>query len=606
MVYQAYPPLSPPTHPLPPSAAPGSETGRGELRGMGPKAAPGGGGGPRLAVGVSVKVRPQQLGEGPSCVTVGPGTRVAVPGGDFSYGEHALGGSDQQRAFEALGLPLVGQLRAGFDCTLLVYGQTGSGKTYTMFGSEGSLTEASLEAAGGGGAAPPAWGLMPRVLLEMLALGRAVSGSRGRESLHASVIEIYQDSCYDLLNEKKPLKVGNSAPLVHSDSPEPNGRHLGPRAPVVQGINAKAALHGAHPPACQCMRCFEANKAKVAARIAKRDAAAAARGAGRRRSAGAGTSHETASASFKTVGEELWKIEEPRDVAKLSRLVEAHRSSRGHDLNERSSRSHCIVRVHFSQKKPGGGGLTTSRFLFADLAGSERIGRSGMVSGEGRLEATSINSSLTALGKVINALVERRPHVPYRESTLTMLLRDSLAGRAAMRAVVCVSSGVYHAEESLCSLRYGGRLARVKSAPTRALASNAEGDASALRASLECLKAEMEDLEARGQGGCFGDVGVPSERRAYQNNRARFRKEQAAVASLKEEILEARAGGGGVARLAGLQQRLRRAEAEASNYHDILQRQEMIRGFWVPPSPAFAKKEAARQALEAKLRLLSL
>ena len=187
-----------------------------------------------------------------------------------------------------------------------------------------------------------------------------------------------------------------------------------------------------------------------------------------------------------------------------------------------------------------------------------------------------------------------------------MLLRDSLAGRAAKRAVVCVSSGVYHAEESLCSLRYGGRLARVKSAPTRALASNAEGDASARRAALECLKAEMEDLEARGQGGCFGDVGVPSERRAYQNKRARFRKEQAAVASLKEEILEARAGGGGVARLAGLKQRLRRAEAEASNFHDILQRREMIRGFWVPPSPAFAKKEAARQALEAKLRLLSL
>ena len=541
------------------------------------------------------------------CVALGPGTRVGVPGGAFDYAEHALGGSDQQRAFEALGLPLVSRLRAGYDCTLLVYGQTGSGKTYTMFGPEGSLTEASLEAAGGGGAAPPAWGLMPRVLMEMLAQGRVGAGSRGRESLHASVIEIYQDSCYDLLNEKKPLKVGNSAPLVHSDSPEPNGKHLGPRAPVVQGINAKAALHGAHPPACQCMRCFEANKAKVAARIAKRDAAAAARGAGRKRSVGAETNHREPSASFKTVGEELWKIEEPRDVAKLSRLVEAHRSSRGHDLNERSSRSHCIVRVHFSQKQPGsGGGLTTSKFLFADLAGSERIGRSGMVSGEGRLEATSINSSLTTLGKVVNALVERRPHVPYRESTLTMLLRDSLAGRAAMRAVVCVSSGVYHAEESLCSLRYGSRLARVKSAPTRAQASNAEGDANALRAALDCLKAEMEDLEGRGQGGCFGDVGVPSERRAYLDNRARFRKEQAAVASLKEELLEARAGGRGAAHLAGLQQRLRRAEAEASNYRDILERQEMIRGFWVPPSPAFAKKEAARQALEAKLRLLSL
>ena len=572
---------------------------------MGPKSAQGGG--PRLAVGVSVKVRPQQLGEGPSCVALGPGTRVGVPGGAFDYAEHALGGSDQQRAFEALGLPLVSRLRAGYDCTLLVYGQTGSGKTYTMFGPEGSLTEASLEAAGGGGAAPPAWGLMPRVLMEMLAQGRVGAGSRGRESLHASVIEIYQDSCYDLLNEKKPLKVGKSAPLVHSDSPDPNGKHLGPRAAVVQGINAKAALHGAHPPSCQCMRCFEANKAKVAARIAKRDAAAAARGAGRKRSVGGVTNSGEPSSSFKTVGEELWKIEEPRDVAKLSRLVEAHRSSRGHDLNERSSRSHCIVRVHFSQKQPGsGGGLTTSKFLFADLAGSERIGRSGMVSGEGRLEATSINSSLTTLGKVINALVERRPHVPYRESTLTMLLRDSLAGRAAMWAVVCVSSGVYHAEESLCSLRYGSRLARVKSAPTRVQASNVEGDASALRAALDCLKAEMEALEARGQGGCFGDVGVPSERRAYLDNRARFRKEQAAVASLKEELLEARAGGRGAARLADLQPRLRRAEAEARNYHDILERQEMIRGFWVPPSPAFAKKEAARQALEAKLRLLSL
>ena len=566
----------------------------------------GAGGGPRLTVGVSVKARPQQVGEGLSAVGLGPGARVSVPGGEFTFAEHALGGSDQAHAFKALAEPMVDSLRAGFDCTLLVYGQTGSGKTYTMFGPEGSLTEASLESAGGGGAVPAAWGLMPRVFMELLALGRVGSGVGSRESLHASVIEIYQDSCYDLLNEKRPLKVGKSAPMVHSDTRGPNSR------PVVQGINgakpAKSALHGAHPPACQCMNCFEANKARVAARIAKRDAAAAARGArGRRSGAAIGNEGPSGGAtSFKTVGEELWKIHTPQDVARLSRLVEAHRSSRSHDLNDRSSRSHCIVRLHYTKKEAGSGGrLTTSRFLFADLAGSERIGRSN-VTGEGQQEATSINGSLTTLGKVVNALVKRQPHVPYRESTLTMLLRDSLAGRAVMRAVICVSSGVYHAEESLCSLRYGSRLALVKSAPARAQASNAESDASVLRGALNKLRAEMEDLEARGQGGRFGDVGVPSERRAFLDNRARYRKEADAVAQLKQELLEARAGGRGASRAESILRRLRSAEAEANNYRDILLRQEMIRGFWVPPTPAYLKKESERQALDAKLRILSL
>ena len=532
---------------------------------------------------------------------------MRVPKGDFSFPQYALGGSDQPHAFETLALPMLDKLRAGYDCTLLVYGQTGSGKTYTMFGPEGSLTEASLETVEGHGAVPPAWGLMPRVLMELLARGKLESGAEARESLHASVIEIYQDTCYDLLNEKKPLKVGKSAPMVHKGARGPNSK------PVLQGINPRAALHGAHPPACQCMNCFEANQAMVAARIAKRDAAAAAaRGAGKRRSTRGGATikakadSEDSSNSFKTVGEELWKIKEPKDVARLSRLVEAHRSSRGHDLNDRSSRSHCIVRVHFTQKQPGPrGGLATSRFLFVDLAGSERIGRSG-VSGEGRLEATSINSSLTTLGKVVNALVEQRPHVPYRESTLTMLLRDSLAGRSLMRAVVCVSSGVEHAEETVCSLHYGSRLARIKCAPARKQASSTEDDASTLRDALDTLMADLEGLESKGQGGRFGDVGVPSERRAFESNRARYRKEQAAVARLKQELLEARAGGVGADRAATIMQCLQSAEAEARNYRDILLRQESIRGFWVPPSPAYLKKDSERLALEAKLKLLTL
>ena len=59
------------------------------------------------------------------------------------------------------------------------------------------------------------------------------------------------------------------------------------------------------------------------------------------------------------------------------------------------------------------------------MAGSENIGRSGAQNARAR-EAGNINQSLLTLGRVITALVDRAPHVPYRESKLTRLLQDSL------------------------------------------------------------------------------------------------------------------------------------------------------------------------------------
>lgn len=60
-----------------------------------------------------------------------------------------------------------------------------------------------------------------------------------------------------------------------------------------------------------------------------------------------------------------------------------------------------------------------------DLAGSENVARSGASGGRAR-EAGSINQSLLTLGRVISCLVERTPHVPYRESKLTRLLQVGL------------------------------------------------------------------------------------------------------------------------------------------------------------------------------------
>ncbi|RKO87796.1 kinesin motor domain-containing protein, partial [Blyttiomyces helicus] len=100
-------------------------------------------------------------------------------------------------------------------------------------------------------------------------------------------------------------------------------------------------------------------------------------------------------------------------------------------MNEVSSRSHCIFTIQVTLKDTTADGeelLKMGKLNLVDLAGSENIGRSGAENRRAK-EAGMINTSLLTLGRVINALVERGLHVPYRESKLTRLLQDSLGGR---------------------------------------------------------------------------------------------------------------------------------------------------------------------------------
>lgn len=85
-----------------------------------------------------------------------------------------------------------------------------------------------------------------------------------------------------------------------------------------------------------------------------------------------------------------------------------------------------------------------------DLAGSENIGRSGAVDKRAR-EAGNINQSLLTLGRVITALVERAPHIPYRESKLTRILQDSLGGRTKTSIIATVSLASVNLEVNLKS-----------------------------------------------------------------------------------------------------------------------------------------------------------
>jgi kinesin family protein 11 len=116
-----------------------------------------------------------------------------------------------------------------------------------------------------------------------------------------------------------------------------------------------------------------------------------------------------------------------------------------------NSRSHCVfsIIVHTKEATPEGEDLLkVGKLNLVDLAGSENIGRSGAQNMRKR-EAGMINQSLLTLGRVITALTEHQPHVPYRESKLTRLLQDSLGGKTKTCIIATVSPSNAWLEETL-------------------------------------------------------------------------------------------------------------------------------------------------------------
>ena len=100
-------------------------------------------------------------------------------------------------------------------------------------------------------------------------------------------------------------------------------------------------------------------------------------------------------------------------------------------------------------------------------AGSERVGRSG-VTGDAMKEAQAINQSLSALGNVIAARANKSGHVPYRDSTLTYLLQDSLEKNSKTLMFVQVSPVKNDSSESICSLRFAERVRKVETGKAEA------------------------------------------------------------------------------------------------------------------------------------------
>ncbi|XP_016156268.1 PREDICTED: kinesin-like protein KIF7 [Ficedula albicollis] len=147
-------------------------------------------------------------------------------------------------------------------------------------------------------------------------------------------------------------------------------------------------------------------------------------------------------------------------------------------INRQSSRSHTIFTVTMEQRRgagrlplhcrpptaPAAGQVLVSKFHFVDLAGSERIVKTGNT-GERLKESIQINCGLLALGNVISALGDPRrktTHIPYRDSKITRILKDSLGGNAQTVMIACVSPSSSDFDESLNTLNYASRAQNIQ------------------------------------------------------------------------------------------------------------------------------------------------
>ncbi|XP_044489949.1 kinesin-like protein KIN-5C [Mangifera indica] len=177
-------------------------------------------------------------------------------------------------------------------------------------------------------------------------------------------------------------------------------------------------------------------------------------------------------------------------------------------LNKQSSRSHSLfcITIHIKEATPEGEELIKcGKLNLVDLAGSENISRSGAREGRAR-EAGEINKSLLTLGRVISALVEHLGHIPYRDSKLTRLLRDSLGGRTKTCIIATVSPAVHCLEETLSTLDYAHRAKHIKNKPEvnqKLMKSTLIKD---LYGEIERLKAEV--YAAREKNGVY----IPKDR----------------------------------------------------------------------------------------------
>jgi kinesin family protein 3/17 len=403
----------------------------------------------------------------------------------------------------------------GYNCTVFAYGQTGTGKTHTMLGPHGaSLSTAAdmpdhVGSCGGSASTSQhqqhAWdklGVIPRAAKDLFTQLEERAEEQGLEiTVLASFVEIYNDTLYDLLRPHKQGKAHTRC--VH----KPDVRLHAQLEYVVtwegcccinmiRHFNYSTACCRPHAPTLQAPQDAPASKPSVASPTDALTSAttntqqphltAASSGlqlaACQQASTGALEVREDRKRGGMYVhGAKAAKVGGLSGLLGLIRSGNRHRAVRHTDMNQNSSRSHVILQLIIDQRPRSTAAAVAasvhhkvpmavrSKLNFVDLAGSERWNKADEAIGLRVSELTAINSSLSALGKVVAALQGRtsaQQHIPYRDCKLTHLLQDSLGGNCRTVLIATVSPSVAAFEETVSTLKFADRARAITNNPT--------------------------------------------------------------------------------------------------------------------------------------------
>lgn len=315
--------------------------------------------------------------------------------------------STQESVYDSFASDFLSHNFDGFHTCIFAYGQTGSGKSYTMMGT------------------PEQPGLIPRYCEDLFRRIKEEPESNTTYNVHVSYFEIYNEHVRDLLVQKASSRDHDQHFLKIRESRQ-DGVY-------VQGLTDSPVK------------------------------------------------------SF-------------TDIERIMELGDQNRTTAATKMNQTSSRSHAVFTITLKQIQHS---LTndetierTARMRLVDLAGSERANKTE-ARGQRLVEGGKINKSLTTLGRVIAALADPRRQaaggptvsgrssprpgssrgkskggisglevVPYRDSVLTWLLKDSLGGNSKTAMVACISPSASDYDETLSTLRYADQAKRIRTRAT--------------------------------------------------------------------------------------------------------------------------------------------
>jgi len=363
--------------------------------------------------------------------------------------DYVLWNTDQETAFKNIAYPICQDFVTGINGTIFAYGQSGSGKSFTMFGKEPEMYKTNSK----GKRVPipikqiklpepELQGLIPRSCSYTFAWVKNNVEKIKTCNIYVSFYEIYiQGQLRDLLDE--------GSLLVNREFSQ--GVQL-----IRKGMFQK----------------YKNPKTREEALITKKKV------------------------------KDLQEMIQQFVVAQKFRTVKATR------LNPFSSRGHCIMRfyldVEFKPKQGEKKGESySSMFNFADLAGSEKVSKSGATD-DLLLEAKYINQSLTILGQVISALAridKKGPAPPFRDSALSHCLKDSLVGNTRTSVVIAASPHCDNVVETVSSLKFGKRCKAIKTKVKR----NVNMSAAQMRKLIAKQKEQIEKLKKQLAAGGHGD-----------------------------------------------------------------------------------------------------